>query len=157
MSAVLDNLIRGLDGDVQRQIRSRVDSMHRHLAFLFSSEAQLATLVRRSTWTFERLEILCELNSFYQIVLGPLASSARASQGQVLSNDVPIQFGDTILFDAARADRVNRAMADFMRRVRNLGIPQDVLTAAKADDLVRALGRLQGEEFENKGDDELPF
>jgi hypothetical protein len=144
MSAVLTSLIRNLDADLQRQVRFRVHAMQRHLAYLASSEHWSIAKLDRRQWPTERLEILCELNSFYQVVMAPLASSARSSRDQVLGRDIPIQYGDSLLFDFERARRVRAAMADFMRRIRAVGIPQDALTAARADDLVRALSRTLG-------------
>ena len=157
MSAVLDQLLGGLDRDVQRQIRSRIEAMQRHLAFMAASDNRDYYQLIQAGWSSTRLEILCELNSFYQIILGPLASSARGTFEDDLGNEVPIAYGDALVFDRLRARSIRRAMADFMRRTRKLGIPQRVLTAPRADDLVRALTAAVSDQAGDAIDDDLPF
>lgn len=157
MSGVLNTLISDLDGDLQRQVRSRVDAMRRHLAFMAVSDNRDYHVVLRAGWTGERMEILCELNSFYQVILGPLASSARSGQGQVLGKEIPIQYGEALRFDAERAELVRRAMASFMWRVRRLGLTSRMLTAARADDLIRAVRAVIDNSEGESGGEEVPF
>jgi hypothetical protein len=155
MSAVLEGLVAGLDGDIQRQVRSRVTAMQRHLSFLLESEQGASNRTIRRMWTYERLEILCELNSFYQIVVGPLASATRASRNTSFGNQIPIKFGEIITFDAIRNERVRRTAGDFMRRMRLIGVRRDVLTATRADDLLRALNSREDNEADREGPDEF--
>jgi hypothetical protein len=157
MSAVLESLLSGIDYDLQTQVRYRVSAMQRHLNYLFETDGPVAVGLPRQVWTYERLEIFCELNAFYQVILGPLASSARASANQPLGNDIPIRYGGAITFDAERAGRVKGTVADFMRRMRKLGVPQAALTAARADDLLRAIRAIETGEEEDTTSDDFPF
>ena len=71
-------------------------------------------IVREGGWTQEQLEVLCVLcvlNSFYQIVLGPLASSAREHTGQ-LGSEIPVLHG-SMLFDAQRARDISSGRRHF--------------------------------------------
>lgn len=139
MTRVLNNLIGDLEGDLQRQIANRIEALQRHLRFLEESEDPSLAAVRRIGWSGERLEVLCELNAFYQIVLGPLTSSARTARGQLLGVEIPIQYGNELTFNRERAERIRSTMASFMWRMRRLGVQQQILTAPRADDLVRAV------------------
>ena len=160
MTDVLNGLTAELEWDLQRQIAKRVEAMKRHLRFLAESENEWLATVQRIGWTDQQLEILCELNSFYQIVLGPLTSSSRIARGQVLGAEVPIHYGTTLTFDRARAQRIRSTMASFMGRMRRLGIPQQCLTAARADDLLRAVLETTEEQIspnDETGYDDVPF
>jgi len=55
--------------------------MLRELRFLKARQDRFLAVIQSAGWTDERLEVLCGLNFFYQLVLGPLASSARERFG----------------------------------------------------------------------------
>jgi hypothetical protein len=157
MSAVLDELISDLDPDLQLQMRGRVAAMLRHLQYLRETNSPALANFGMQSWPMERLEIFCELNSFYQIIMAPLASSSRTSLDTFLGAEVPIRYGDSIIFDQSRAERVRRTMRDFMRRMHKIGVPQAVLTAARADDMLRALQRTENQQDSGAEGDEFPF
>jgi hypothetical protein len=139
-----------LELPLRRRIVTRVGSMLRHYDYL--ADRTVAGNRQRHR-PREEIEVICELNSFYQYVLGPLAASGRASRGRFLGEAVPVQYG-TVLFGPDRAERVRSAHSEFMRLTARLGIPVGALTAAKADDLLLALG--DSGEIE-PGDDVTPF
>jgi hypothetical protein len=135
MDPVTPILVAELDSDLRLRILRRKEAMLRQLRHLRETEnAELILLVGRG-WSMDRLEVICGLNSFYQIVLGPLASSAREREG-VLGNEVPILYGDSLRFDREHALMVRRLHTAFMNAVRDLPVAPSMLTAPHASDLV---------------------
>ena len=88
-------LVKNLDRELRTQIVRRGESMLREKRFLQEREDRSLSFVKNLGWTDERLEALCGLNSFYQLVLGPLASSARERFG-ILGREIPILYGETL-------------------------------------------------------------
>jgi hypothetical protein len=136
--SVLPELASQLDPELNRQIRWRVEALARHARFLTKRESEDMLFVRSRGWTDERLHILYELNSFYQIVLAPLASATRIRSDIGLGRAIPIRYGHRS-FDAEYAKEVDQMMRAFMARMRRSGISQRILAANRADDLVAAL------------------
>lgn len=87
-------------------------------------------------WSEESLEIACSLNAFYQIVVGPLASSTRHSVKTGLGSKTPIAYGELITFDQARSRAIEKMHAEFEKLVAKARIEQRVLYANHADDML---------------------
>lgn len=138
--AVLALLVERLDADLRRQIRTRQDSMLRELRYLSEKRDPRLTYVRKRGWSNERLAILCGLNSFYQFVMGPLASSVSDRTG-VLGRDMVIQYGDSLRFDRERGARITVALDSFMSALDDVPDAHGVLTAARFGDLLYRLHR----------------
>src|SRR6185295_13036479 len=105
-------LVQKLDGELRRQVLDRREAMLRELRFLRVRQDRFLEVVQSAGWTDQRLEVLCGLNSFYQLVLGPLASSARERFG-ILGEEVPILYGDSLRFDRQRATQLRSAHRAF--------------------------------------------
>lgn len=139
MDNVLKTLTRGLDHNLKAQVASRVDVMIRELRYLEERRDDHFLFVQERHWPLAKLELLCVLNSFYQVVLGPLASSARDRSGHALEA-TPILHG-SIRFDRERAAKIKAAHGAFTRLVRTAGVDQDILAANHSYDLVLSLRR----------------
>lgn len=133
-------LVKNLDRELRTQIVRRSESMLREKRFLQEREDRSLSFVKNLGWTDERLEVLCGLNSFYQLVLGPLASSARERFG-ILGREIPILYGETLRFDAERGSRLRRAHTAFFETIADVPDAQGVVTAPHFSDLLFRLAR----------------
>lgn len=140
MDRVTSILVDQLDRELRIQILRRREAMLRELRFLEEREDPSLLSIRRSDWTNERLEVLCGLNAFYQLVLGPLASSSRDRFGE-LGREIPIQYGELLRFDAERSRRLRRAHMAFMVAIGDVPDVQGLLTAPQFRDMVFRLAR----------------
>lgn len=137
MSEVLSTLTGELEPEMRIRISERVNTMRRQLQYMLDAEDASITYVQSRGWELQRLIVVCELNSFYQAVLGPLASSARERCGS-LGEDLAVLYG-SLRFDKNRARRVRAAHIGFMAIVAELEIPQELLTANHSADMVYQL------------------
>ncbi|MEA2491704.1 MAG: hypothetical protein QOH21_3496 [Acidobacteriota bacterium] len=55
----------------------RFEAMYRELGFRWEQSDDNAAFLRSVGYTTEHLRALCALNSFYQIVIGPLSAASR--------------------------------------------------------------------------------
>lgn len=133
-------LVSKLDRDLRFQVLSRRENMLRELRFLEERRDPRLLTAHQHQWTNERLEVLCGLNAFYQLVLGPLASSARDRFG-FLGRDIPILYGETVRFDSKRSSTIQAAHSAFMSALDVVPVATDMLTAPHFDDLLFRLIR----------------
>lgn len=74
---ILDALLAGVHYAVRRLVMQRFEAMERELGFRWERSDGDAVFLRRLGYTAEHLRVLCALNSFYQIVIGPLSAASR--------------------------------------------------------------------------------
>ncbi|HEY0783268.1 MAG TPA: hypothetical protein VGE98_12490, partial [Thermoanaerobaculia bacterium] len=74
MADLLSILMVGLSPDLRVSALRRVDVMKRELVYLFEQGDLKIFEILKSNWSMDELFAVCALNSFYQIVLAPLAS-----------------------------------------------------------------------------------
>lgn len=74
---ILDVLLTGIQYAVRRLVMQRFEAMERELGFRWQQSEGDAVFLRRLGYTAEHLRVLCALNSFYQIVIGPLSAASR--------------------------------------------------------------------------------
>lgn len=101
LDPVTNLLTSRFDKELRIAVLNRRENMLRELRYLEERRDQRLDVARQQQWTKERFEALCGLNSFYQLVLGPLASSSRERFG-TLGREVPILYGETLRFDSNR-------------------------------------------------------
>lgn len=128
-------LVGKLDTELRKQVLDRRETMLRELRFLKLRQDRSLQVVQRGGWTDQRLEVLCGLNAFYQLVLGPLASSARERSG-ILGREVPILYGDTLRFDRERASKLRSAHSAFFFALSDVPGARNMVTAPHFSDLV---------------------
>lgn len=143
MSSILTILTKKIDTEIRAQMFSRVETMIRQLKYLRETENSSLLSILSKGWTLERLEIICELNSFYQILLAPLASSARERTG-AFGDDTVILYG-TLRFGKERAAKIRAAYRSFFNSVNKVGVTDRLLTANQASDIVYYLNYKMGE------------
>lgn len=135
---MLEALINPLDLDLRRLIARRVEAMQRQMTYLQERQDRRLLQAQRR-WSANELHAIFLLNSFYQIVLAPLASPASVHPATGLGRTVPIRLGETLTFDAERAESVSEAREAFLRLAIRLGVSHAALRAAHADDVLFAL------------------
>ncbi|MEI8356785.1 MAG: hypothetical protein WCG31_11970 [Deltaproteobacteria bacterium] len=138
MSTVLRTLTAGLNSDFISKIQSRVDALMRDVRYLNESRNELLLEIQQAGWSNDRLEVICELNAFYQMVIGPLASSARERTG-ALGENIPILYGDKIRFDSNRNRKMRSLHRAFMEAISDLPATSDLMSANQAYDLIKTL------------------
>jgi len=136
----IDRLMRvleaGLDYPTRRVFEGRTRKMLNDVGFLVQCEHEKTLIVIREGWTPDAIGAVCVLSVFYQVVLGPIASSARSCTGCGVGVAIPIRYGGLELFDSGRAARVNEMHDTFMRMVGKLNIGRFWLEKSSADDLI---------------------
>jgi hypothetical protein len=108
-------------------------------------QAEAATERHRAAadagWDLSRIEVLCCLNSFYQVVLGPLATVARATVRSGLVSRHAIHYGLSMNVNDASIGAINACMARFEEILKRFNINPWWLHAARGNDLLYRLGR----------------
>lgn len=79
----------------------RVSTLMANVRYLKEKSSDQFVFVEKQGWNLEHFEIVFAMNSFYLLVLGPLASSSRTRVNTVWQ-DVPISYGKDLLFDNQR-------------------------------------------------------
>ncbi|HEX6096231.1 MAG TPA: hypothetical protein VF432_07910 [Thermoanaerobaculia bacterium] len=74
---ILDALLAGVHYAVRRLVMQRFAAMERELGFRWEQTDGDAVFLRRLGYSYEHLRVLCALNSFYQVVIGPLSAASR--------------------------------------------------------------------------------
>lgn len=139
VEAIKSVLTEKLDLDLRRLVHRRVEAMEREARYLDETADSYLRVVMNSGWTLERLSVLCVLNSFYQFVLGPLASSSH-SGNQAMDSGVVIRHG-SIRFDANRSRNLRAAYKAFVSSIDGVPDARSLLTAPHFRDLVFKLAR----------------
>lgn len=74
---MLDALLADVHYAVRRLVMRRFQAMQQELGFRWEQPDGDAVFLRSIGYTAEHLRALCALNSFYQIVIGPLSAASR--------------------------------------------------------------------------------
>lgn len=138
---VREYLEQRLDADTRRRIDWRVGAMVREMGYIAERRpSEMESLASRQ-WSRDRLEIICALNSFYQMVLAPLSSWAHTHTEHGFGRDIVVTHGQ-LRFDETRRRQTLAALLGFFNIVRNLGIPRAALRANHFEELVVVLLQL---------------
>lgn len=100
MNPVLSILSKRLDYSTREDLQKRFEALMRGIKFEADRQSLYWLKVINRGWNYERLEILCCLNVFYQIILGPLASSSRGGNQFGLITEHPISYGRKLKIDS---------------------------------------------------------
>lgn len=149
MNRTLSLLADGQDPVIRRQMIRRVSALMSNARFMRDSRAEHFVEIERRGWAVRRLETLFALNAFYLLVLGPLASSARG-RSQTIWHNVPILYGEDLLFDNERARKIRAAHASFSHIANRIPGGLDTLSANQASDIVFRLYRALNEDSDNR-------
>lgn len=145
---ILDSLLAGVHYAVRRLVRQRFEAMHRELGFRWEQPDANAVFLRSVGYTAEHLRALCALNSFYQIVIGPLSAASRKWRASEFEA-VTIRHGQLAL-GPVEAARLREMVTRFERIFGEIDIPLRFGAANTTGDLIFILAsfeRLRQEEL----------
>jgi hypothetical protein len=139
MHRILRALTSELDHDTRATILTRVDNLMRGVRYEAARNTQVYRDAKNARWTVDRVEVICCLNAFYQVVLGPLAAATRSDLQVGLVRDIPIQYGDKIRVTNTDAASIRQCHAQFMMMTQQLRIDFWCLQSAHSKDLLYRL------------------
>ncbi len=144
----LDDLTQYLEWDVKKQIFNRTDAFKRQLTYMKDQNNEMLFVLYRNGWSDQKLHVVFAFNSFYQLVLGPLASSALNISETGIGASIPIKYGSSIKFDKSRNRKISNANADFFFLLSQLGISPWLVNYSSANDIVYGIhkGLLESEQ-----------
>lgn len=136
MHSVLNVLVGNMEWKIKNQCERRYEALLRQYNYLVEKKNEHLMFTYREGWFSERYKVLFALNSFFQIVLGPLASSSRGVSEIGIGSRIPISYGTAIKFDDARNRAINKAYLDFNVLIYESGIDEWWLNLNQANDIV---------------------
>jgi len=136
MHSVLNVLVGKMEREVKNQCERRYEALVRQYSYLVEKQNEHLMFTYSKGWFSERYKVLFALNSFYQIVLGPLASSSRGVSEIGIGSIIPISYGAVIKFDDARNRKINKAYIDFNALIYESGMDEWWLNLNQANDIV---------------------
>lgn len=139
MHRILRALTSKLDYDTRATILTRVDSLMRGVRYEAERNTQLYRDAKHARWTDDKVEIICCLNAFYQVVLGPLAAATRSNLQVGLVRDIPIRYGDKIRVTNMDAALIRECHARFTAMTEQLRIDFWCLQSSHSKDLLYRL------------------
>lgn len=138
MADLLNVLARGLDSDVRRALSRRIEVLERRLNHLIETDDETLDWTRGLGWSDTKLRVICVLNSFYQIVLYPLAFSAKNNAPLGLGTSTPILHGSMRL-DSSRSRDIRQAYSAFLGMLQALDLSERIVAAPRLDDIMNRL------------------
>lgn len=134
-----DVLTKDLDPELRRRLLWRYDYLVRRVKHLKANKYSSYTSALNNGWTFRNIEILCLLNSFYHVVLGPLSAVSNTSFRSGIFSRSPIKYGSLIQLDCNTSKRFSMCINDFNSIIEKLGINYWILRSNLADDIIYRL------------------
>ena len=141
MAKILSILTKTLEPDLRTDVQRRYEAMLRQLAYLREQKPEEFFFLASKEWPFAKLDVLCQLNSFYQVIVAPLASSAKNTEAAGFGRKIPILYGEIIRFDEERNIESKKLHRDFTVMVRSIGIHDSYLACAHVDEIIYKLIR----------------
>lgn len=136
MHFVLNLLVGKMEREVKNQCERRYEALVRQYNYLVEKQNEHLMFTYSNGWFSERYKALFAFNSFYQIVLGPLASSSRGVSEIGIGSTIPIIYGSVIKFYEARNRKINKAYIDFNVLIYESGMDEWWLNLNQASDIV---------------------
>ena len=127
MNRILDLLTETLPRDTRELVTRRFHALEKQLIYYTEKGDKRALFAQKAGWGVERLKIVLALNAFYQIVLAPLASSAREIRSPNPMVNIDILYGSSFVCDQDWRQQVNSAETYFLEILRQMGIDQKLL------------------------------
>jgi|JI10StandDraft_1071094.scaffolds.fasta_scaffold26820_3 hypothetical protein len=140
METVRKILADSLPADIREKFFIRCEHLVSQLNYFDEKGDERLRHVRRAGWTIKKLRVVLVLNAFYQIVLAPLASSARPTDDSFVSR-VDVVYGSSFVFDAEWRTAINRTYNVFTEMVGRLGITERFLTQQRTEDILYQISR----------------
>lgn len=134
----------GLDRETRTSVITRSEGLMRGVRYEAEAQSRTYRAAADAGWTVERVDILCDLNAFYQVVLGPLAAASRGDLRVGLVRDIPVAYGKQVRLTGADAELLRECHNQFSLVTQRMGIDFWCLQAAHAQDLLYKLGHPRG-------------
>jgi hypothetical protein len=144
MHEALKYLTASLDRDTRQSITARSESLMRGIRYEAEKQSRNYRAAADAGWSVDRVGVLCDLNAFYQVVLGPIAAASRSDLRVGLVRDTPIAYGKQVRVTGADADLLRECHNQFSAVIQRLGIDFWCLQSAHAQDLLYKLGHPRG-------------
>jgi len=125
-----------LEYDLKLLIEKRVSVFIRQLEYIKTQDNIYLIKLYANGWNDEMIKVVFVLNSFYQLVLGPLSSSSRSSTVHGLGSEIPIVYGKSIIFDKSRSQQINKAVDSFNSLINKAKINAYALGSSSANDII---------------------
>lgn len=133
---ILDILIQYLEWEVRKQALNRYTAFERQLTYMKEQNDHRSSDIYKKGWNENKLKSIFAFNSFYQIVLGPLSSSALRVSKTGIGGKIPLTYGNSIRFDNDRNNEINQTYDDFMSIMHKSGINVWLLNLSSVNDIV---------------------
>jgi hypothetical protein len=140
METVSKILADSLPADIREKFLIRCQHLVSQLDYFDEKGDERLRRVRRAGWTTKKLRVVLVLNAFYQIVLAPLASSARPTDDSFVAR-IDVVYGSSFVCDAEWRTAINRTYNVFTEMVFRLGITERFLTQQRTEDILYRIGR----------------
>ena len=138
MNKILEILSGDLNFKLRRALEIRFDNLMKGIRYRSSTDAPLLKLAIRKGWTLNKIEVVCALNAFYQVILGPLASATFAE----FDNNSPIansiKYGK-LLITKEELQTIQECHLKFRQIINELNIDFWALQSNHYDDLIYRL------------------
>ena len=139
MHRVLKALVTKLDRETRLSIGARADGLMRGVRYEAEKQSRNYTEASAAGWSMERIEVICCLNAFYQIVLGPLTAATRNELSVGLVRNIPIWYGEKVRVSNEEAMLLKACHNKFTAIMQELGIDFWCLQSAYSNDLLYKL------------------
>jgi len=138
MKKIVMALVAKLEYKVRQTCIERYGRLERRYFYLCTEKKTIHLRdARADGWDDDRFMVLFALNSFYQVVIGPLTCSAVINKSTKLGSDIAISYGKSLTFDRKRNREMNYLAKEFNELYRQLGFAQpELLGAQTADDII---------------------
>lgn len=147
MKSMLNILTRKLDWDVKQQCQRRHEALIRQYKYLLETENEYLLLTLKKGWFTEKYRVLFAMNTFFQVVIGPLASSSRGVSDVGIGSTTPIYYGESVIFDTARNKTINKMYMNYITMADEFGFKEWWLAQNRAADITYQIARdMKGDE-----------
>ncbi len=141
MNSRLKILTEKMDWDVREQCERRNKALDHQYRYLLETQNEYLMRTLQNGWFSEKYYTLFSFNSFFQIVIGPLASSTRGTSNLGLGSSIPISYGNSIKFNSDRNALINKMYSDFILLIEGMGFKDWWLIQNKASDIIYQIAK----------------
>jgi hypothetical protein len=139
---IIDILCRDLDWKVREKCVRRYNFLCRQYSYLSETNDRHLLASIKAGWFEDKFKALFALNSFYQIVIGPLASATRDAHNSIgIGTTTTITYGKKIKFNTATLAPVYSAYNDFLELTEKLGFSEWLLVLNQTSDIAYNIAR----------------
>jgi hypothetical protein len=141
MSNLLQTLTAQLDVSTRSSVLKHAERLMRDIQYEGGKQPPSPdyNTAISSGWTVDCMEVICCLNAFYQIVIGPLASVVRNRSKLGLGRNTVIAYGDKIRITQEETNSLSECHDQFCEIIRQQRIDFWLLQSASARDLLYKL------------------